>query len=1068
MFLLYAAMAIAQQPGSLDPTFGNGGKLTFGTSFGPLEYPQGFGIATQPDGKIVVAGKDTIARLNPDGSFDTTFGNGTGQVAGCCEINYLTSIALQPDGKIVTAGGYEADASDFWFLVARHNPDGSLDTSFGNKGHVTTPSSGYARSVNIQKDGRIVVVGTHWYGQIQRYNADGTLDSSFGGGDGIVDRTELGYSYQFYASTVQEDGKIIAVGELWNGPNYYDIAVFRFMPDGSVDTGFGSDGIATSAIGPYSDSAYSVAIQSDGKIVVAGAANNVPGGPFETPNRDFAIARFNSNGSRDTGFGTIGAVRTPINTGDDAARAVRIQSDGRIAVAGYSDDSLLIYDFALVRYHTSGALDTTFGGGDGITTLDFDNAQDRAYGMALDSQGRAVVGGASSKGDSLGVFALARFFLNTAAPETITVTNTNDSGAGSLRQAIADAVPGSTIDFDPNVFATSQIITLTSGHLVIDKNLTINGPGATLLSISGNNATNMFNVKSGVMVTLNGMTIRDGRAEYGGAIQNNGALTVSYCTVSGNTAISGGAIFNVNGSILTINSSTVSGNSAAPSHSGGGIFNFGSITVSDSAISGNTAYRGGGVVNTAQCDEYGVCYDSTAHFINSTISGNTGGGVLNSAYCYNGACGGGIAHFINSAVVGNTTSGIWSVNDGGIAVERLWNTILGGNTGGDISGTIETASHNLIGDPNSSGGIVNGVNGNIVGVNPLLGPLQNNGGPTMTHALRPGSPAINAGDNCVLTENGCGDGNPALPTDQRGMPRNGTVDIGAFERQANDISYATRFDFDGDGRTDISVYRPSNGNWYVLNSSSDPSYSITNWGASTDIQTPADLDNDGKTDIAVYRPSTGEWFVVNSSDSSFTVTNWGAVGDRPLAGDFDGDGRADISVYRPSEGTWYIFRSDGTGWDIVQWGAADDIPVPAKYDSDNKTDIAVHRPSTGEWFVLPSMGTGYAVNWGTSGDNPVAADYDGDGKGDIAVYRPSDGNWYILKSSTNNSQADVISWGAATDIPVPGDYDGDGRADVAQFRPSTGDWFVLRSTSGYDVVNWGIATDKPVPAAYTP
>ena len=435
LFFMAVAELASAQPGGLDPTFGTGGKLTFGTAHSPLEYPQGFDIAIRPDGRIVVAGKNTIARFNPDGSFDPTFGNGTGQVGGCCEINYITSLVLQPDGKIVTAGGYEADASYFWFQVARHNADGSLDRSFGNNGMVATPSSGYARSVNIQNDGKIVVAGTYWYGQIHRYKTDGTLDTSFGGGDGIVDRSELG-SYHFYASVVQENGKITAVGEVSNGPNYYDIAVFRFMPDGSVDTAFGSNGKATAAVGPRDDAAYSVAVQSDGKIVVAGAANNQPGGPFETANRDFALARFNSNGSLDTGFGTNGVVKTPISTGDDAARAVRIQSDGKIVVAGYSDDPSLIYDFAFVRYHANGSLDTTFGGGDGIVTVDFNTAQDRAYGMALDSQGRAVVGGASDEGDSFGTFALVRFLGDSVSnPVRLAGRVTTPSGLG-LRNAV--------------------------------------------------------------------------------------------------------------------------------------------------------------------------------------------------------------------------------------------------------------------------------------------------------------------------------------------------------------------------------------------------------------------------------------------------------------------------------------------------------------------------------------------------------------------------------------------------------------------------------------------------------
>ena len=279
-------------------------------------------------------------------------------------------------------------------------------------------------------------------------------------------------------------------------------------------------------------------------------------------------------------------------------------------------------------------------------------------------------------------------------------------------------------------------------------------------------------------------------------------------------------------------------------------------------------------------------------------------------------------------------------------------------------------------------------------------------------------------------------------------------------------THNAKADFDGDWRTDISVYRPSDGNWYVLNSGASPPYSVTNWGNTTDIPAPADFDDDGRTDISIYRPSTGQWFIVNSKDSSFTIADWGTAGDKPAPRDFDGDGRADISVYRPSNGTWYIFRSNGSGWDIVQWGGDNDVPVPGRYDPDDKTDIAVYRPSTEQWFVLPSLGGGYAANWGTAGDKPVPADYDGDGKDDIAVYRPSDGNWYIYRS--NGTGYDVINWGVSTDTPVPGDYDGDTKDDIAQYRPSAGQWFILKSTGGYVVTNWGTAGDQPSPASYIP
>jgi subtilisin-like proprotein convertase family protein len=271
----------------------------------------------------------------------------------------------------------------------------------------------------------------------------------------------------------------------------------------------------------------------------------------------------------------------------------------------------------------------------------------------------------------------------------------------------------------------------------------------------------------------------------------------------------------------------------------------------------------------------------------------------------------------------------------------------------------------------------------------------------------------------------------------------------------------SRADFDGDGRTDLSVYRPSDGNWYIA--ASTAGISAINWGTATDIPVPGDYDNDHKADEAIYRPSTGEWFILNSSTSTATVATWGATGD------FDGDNKADIAVYRPSNGTWYIVNSTNGLAVGINWGVATDLPVPGDYDGDHKTDVVVYRPSDGTWYGIYSSGIsggGFGINWGIATDKPVAADYDGDNKDDVAVFRPSEGNWYIIRSSNQSGQ--IVNWGAATDILVPGDYDGDNTDDVAIYRPSSGEWFVLRSTSGLLVSTWGGSTDKPVPAAYIP
>jgi hypothetical protein len=422
---------------------------------------------------------------------------------------------------------------------------------------------------------------------------------------------------------------------------------------------------------------------------------------------------------------------------------------------------------AFVALAAPSDLDPTFGGGDGSARVDFNNNNDTKNAMALDGQGRAVV-----VGESNGAIALAPELPS----RTITVTNTNDSGPGSLRQAIADAASGDTINF-----SITGSITLTSGQLEILRNLTIQGPGANLLSINGNDTSRVFSISAGVTAVLDGLTITNGwepvfPISFGGGIFNQGVLSVSNCNITGNGGFSGdittsgGGIFNDTSGTLNLSDSTVSGNFAADfngNSNGGGITNGGVMTVTDTTIADNASTFAAGIYN------YG-----TLTVANSTISlniltfeglGGVGGGIYNS----------GTLTITNSTISGNTAPGGGGIS--AVGSETLQNTIIAGNSFDDIRWTIETASHNLIGDANSSGGIQHGVNGNIVGFSPLLGPLQNNGGPTMTHALLTGSPAINAGDTCVLVENGCGFTHPALETDQRGFPRIGNVDMGAFE-----------------------------------------------------------------------------------------------------------------------------------------------------------------------------------------------------------------------------------------------------------------------------------------------
>ncbi|MBK9215492.1 MAG: VCBS repeat-containing protein [Chloracidobacterium sp.] len=269
----------------------------------------------------------------------------------------------------------------------------------------------------------------------------------------------------------------------------------------------------------------------------------------------------------------------------------------------------------------------------------------------------------------------------------------------------------------------------------------------------------------------------------------------------------------------------------------------------------------------------------------------------------------------------------------------------------------------------------------------------------------------------------------------------------------------TSADFDGDGRADISTFRPSEGNWYVQGQS------VRQWGVASDTLVPADYDGDRKTDYAVYRSSDGRWYIFNSANSTMRVNVFGLSEDVPTPLDIDGDAKADIAIFRPSTGDWWYARSRFADVGRVHFGQTDDMPATGDYDGDGRSDIAVFRPSTGSWFVRrTSTGAASGYKWGEAGDKLVPADYDGDGRTDLAVYRPSQGVWYVLTSGTPGFY--MFVWGSVTDLPVPADYDGDGRADIGIFRPSDGNWWIMRSSAGVMVQQFGLSDDKPIPAAF--
>ena len=266
--------------------------------------------------------------------------------------------------------------------------------------------------------------------------------------------------------------------------------------------------------------------------------------------------------------------------------------------------------------------------------------------------------------------------------------------------------------------------------------------------------------------------------------------------------------------------------------------------------------------------------------------------------------------------------------------------------------------------------------------------------------------------------------------------------------------------------SDLAVWRKSTGTWWVMDQ--DGSTTTEAFGLDGDRPAPGDYDGDGKTDFCVFRPSDGNWYLLKSgSGNAFSVMPFGNNGDEPAAADYNGDGKTEFGLFRPSNNTWYL--QDTTQGYLGSWvfGAAGDKPVSSDYDGDGKADIAVWRNGTATWYVLQSSDSAWnVVPWGAAGDKPVAGDYDGDGKTDFAVWQANN-NWYIRKSSTPTAPGSTMTWGTqASDIPVQGDYDSDGKTDVACWRPSNGTWYIINSSGGQRVQPWGSDGDFPVPAAY--
>jgi uncharacterized delta-60 repeat protein len=396
------ALARYNLDGSLDTSFDGDGRVTTDFS-GNSESANG--VALQPDGRIVAAGTTAsgitavgVARYNINGSLDTSFGTGGKVITGS---HYFgNAIAVQPDGKVVVVGSaLNLTFFSFEFLLVRYNPNGTLDSSFGAGGIVQTGGGDFAvaRGVALQADGKILAFGGNGiFFLLARYDSNGALDTTLGGFGIVFTGFNPPFGSDGYGVAIQADGHIVGVGGTGTFKLGSDFALVRWDVGGALDTSFDADGKVTTDFPGGTDNCNAVAIQPDGKIVAVGGNAG-----------DFALARYNPNGSLDIGFGNGGRVLTDFDNGFDLARAVAIQADGKIIVGGSASHQITQSDFALARYNTDGSLDSTFGKG-GKVTLDFFGLQDEVLALAVQPDCKIVAAGGANIGARF-AFALVRY-----------------------------------------------------------------------------------------------------------------------------------------------------------------------------------------------------------------------------------------------------------------------------------------------------------------------------------------------------------------------------------------------------------------------------------------------------------------------------------------------------------------------------------------------------------------------------------------------------------------------------------------------------------------------------------
>lgn len=955
---------------------------------------------------------------------------------------------VQPDGKIIVYGGANAVDGVAAGQILRLNTDGTIDPTFTYCGCGVE----VLERVILLPDGKLIISGNGINGSMARLNSDGSLDTIFFGTDS---------RRYYFVEAVQPDGKLL-VTERISSQGFSSYSLRRFNADGLPDVSFTPIALASGS--PSFASVGGIEFLADGRFYLG-----VTSGSFGS---SISLTRRNSDGSVDSSwaapsFSSGGSPSTANLAGLD------LVADGSLLVAGRFATVNGVPKAHLVKILPAGNVDLSFATpaaiwGTGVELLPSGKI---LFSGVVDASGMIRIFRLNADGTSDGTFTMD------AAIETTSGTwGVDPSGriiffgkpAQSSNPRLYRLLEDGNIDssFNPNLTVYSDVYALLKqpdGKIVVAGTFTqMNGVAKARIARVNADGTldptfdpgtgfdsppsELLQQPDGKIVVIGDFTSFNGTPRSRIArLNGDGSLDETFSAQVSSTirtiALQPDGKILIGGDFSTVNGTARTKIARLEPN--------GSLDMAFNPVFGNGSVEKI-IVLPDQKILVGGPFSGVNGFNRSNLVRLEAGGTLDVAY--------------DPPTFG--VSNMWLQPDGKLI--RSNNTTLSRlNVDGtlDLGFSAPNFSTSSSGDQRldslaimSDGSMVVGGRFDYVGQTPRqnLTRLSSDGtwdslflprgtnDRVATLVKEPGVEKVLIGGDFTMVD--------------------AVTRAGIARLNVSPYRVVTPFDYDGDGISDVSVFRASENKWYVLRSS-DFGVTQQTFAIAGDVPVPADYDGDGKTDIAVFRPSSGDWWYLSSFTGQQVFAHWGMSSDIPLPSDFDGDGRADYVVFRPSSNTWYRLSSATGQFQSTVFGLAGDKPLIGDFDGDGKSDLAIFRPSDGNWWWQSSVdGIQRATNWGISTDILVPADYDGDGKTDFAVYRPSTGTWWIFNSS--DASFTIGPFGVSEDIPVPADFDGDGKADRAVFRPSTGIWYLLRSTSGFSAFQFGISSDTPTQAAF--